>query len=335
MKITVGAAKKLAIDVLTAHRVPADEAEITAEHLVDAHLAGHAFAGLPRLLVILERIRSEGGVPDQAVEVVAQSPVSATIDGHHHLGYVVCRRAVDIAIDKAARAGVAVVGAYNSYYSGRSGYYTERAARAGLVAFHVSSAFPMVAPTGGIDPVLGSNPLTAAFPRSGDPIAVDLSTAAITWGEIQLARTTADRLPDGVAIDRDGQPTTVAERALHGAALPWGGHKGYALGVAVQLLSVLAGGDALPEPFGNFGFLFIVFRPDLLAPHEDYDRKADELVHRLHSSRTLPGRNGVLVPGERSGGQRAAQLSAGHIDIPDVVHQQLVTLAQTLDRSTK
>lgn len=335
MKITIVAARQLAIDVLTAHRVSAEEAEIVADHLVDAHLAGHDFAGLPRLLVVLERIRDEGGVPDQAIEVVAESPVSATIDGHHHLGYVVCRRAVDIAIEKAARAGVAVVGAYNSYYSGRSGYYTERAARAGLVAFHVSSAFPMVAPTGGIDPVLGSNPVTAAFPRAADPVTVDLSTAAITWGEIQLARTTGDRLPGGVAIDHEGDPTTDADRALRGAALPWGGHKGYALGIAVQLLSVLAGGDALPEPFGNFGFLFIVFRPDLLVPHEQYERKTDELVHRLHSSRPVPGRDGVLVPGERSGGHRAAQLADGHIDVPDVVHQRLVTLGQTLDRSTK
>jgi LDH2 family malate/lactate/ureidoglycolate dehydrogenase len=335
MRIAIAAARTLAMDVLTAHRVPADEAEITADHLVDAHLAGHDFAGLPRLLVVLERIRADGGVPEHPIEVVAQTPVSATIDGHHHLGYVVCRRAVDLAVEKARSAGVAVVGAYNPYYSGRSGYYTERAARAGMVALHVSSAFPMVAPTGGIDPVLGSNPLTVAFPHAPDPVAVDLSTAAITWGEIQLARTTGSRLAERVAIDHDGHPTTDAEHALHGAALPWGGHKGYALGLAVQLLSVLAGGDALPEPFGNFGFLFVVFRPDLLAPRTDYERKADELVQRLHRSRPEPGRDGVLVPGERSGGRRARQRADGHLEIPDVVYQQLVTLSGSLDRSAK
>lgn len=322
MKLTVAEAKTLAVDVLRAQHVPAEDAEITADHLVDAHLAGHTFAGLPRLLVVLDRIRSEPPAED-AIEVVRETRVSATINGHGHLGYVVCRRAVDIAIDKATSAGIAVVGAFNSYYSGRAGYYTERAARAGFVAIHASSAFPMIAPTGGSEPVLGSNPLAAAFPAGDQPVSVDISTASITWGEIQLARTTGQRLPEGVAVDQDGNPTTDPAAALLGAALAWGGHKGYALGAMVQLLAVLAGGDAVPEQFGNFGFFFTVFRPDLLVSRDEYDRRVRDLIDRLHACRPAPGSAGVLVPGERSAGRRARQLADGFIDVPDAVYDRL------------
>lgn len=325
MKLTVAEAKELAVTVLCGQHVTAEDAEITADHLVDAHLAGHTFAGLPRLLVVLDRIRSEPPA-QKAIEVVRETPVSATIDGHGHLGYVVCRRAVDIAIDKASATGIAVVGAFNSYYSGRAGYYTERAARAGFVAIHASSAFPMIAPTGGNEPILGSNPLAAAFPTDGDPVSVDISTAGITWGEIQLARTTGQRLPDGVAVDSGGNPTSDPAAALLGAALPWGGHKGYALGAMVQLLSVVAGGDALPAQFGNFGFIFMVFRPDLLVPRAEYDRKVQDLIARLHACRPAPGSAGVLVPGERSGRRRAEQLAEGFIDVPDAVHERLTQL---------
>lgn len=326
MKLTITEAKELAVAVLRVHGVPAEDAEITADHLVDAHLAGHTFAGLPRLLVILERIRSEPAAPARPIEVAHQTPVSATIDGHNHLGYVVCRRAADVAIEKAAATGVAVVGAFNSYYSGRSGYYTERAARSGFVAVHASSAFPMVAPTGGSERVLGTNPFAVAFPAPGHPVSVDMSTASITWGEIQMATVTGEPLPDGVAIDQDGSVTTDATAALLGAVLPWGGHKGYALGVMVQLLGVLAGGDALPEPFGNFGFFFIVVRPDLLVPRKDYDRRVDELIARLRACRPSPGSGGVLVPGDRSASRRAEQLAEGMINIPDAVHAELSDL---------
>lgn len=323
MKLAVAEARTLAVAVLRAQHVPDEDAEITAEHLVGAHLAGHTFAGLPRLLVVLDRIRSEPEAAAKAIEVVRETPVSAAIDGHGHLGYVVCRRAIDIAIGKAATSGIAVVGAFNSYYSGRSGYYTERAARAGFVAIHASSAFPMIAPTGGCEPILGSNPLAVAFPAGEHPVSVDISTASITWGEIQLAAVTGGQLPADVAIARDGSPTTDPAEALLGAALPWGGHKGYALGLMVQLLSVLAGGDALPESFGNFGFFFAVFRPDLLVSRGEYDRRVQELIARLHACRPSPGSAGVLVPGERSGRRRAEQLADGFIDVPDAVYDKL------------
>lgn len=325
MRLALADAHSLAVDVLRRHKLSEQDAGIVADHLVDAHLTGHTFAGLPRLLVVLDRMKAEPKALEP-IEVVHETPLSASLDGHRNLGYLVCRRAVDVAIEKCRASGIAVVGAFNSYYSGRSGYYTERAAREGMVAIHASSAFAMVAPAGGRDPVLGSNPFTVAFPAPEHPVVVDISTAAITWGELQMAAHTGEQVPAGVAIDSSGQSTRDPGAALLGAALPWGGHKGYALGVAVQLLAVLAGGDAVPEPFGNFGFLFVLFRPDMLISRVDYDRRVGELLDALRSSAPAPGSPGVAVPGDGSSARRERGVAAGFIDVPDAVHAALTAL---------
>jgi LDH2 family malate/lactate/ureidoglycolate dehydrogenase len=322
--VTIDDARRKAVRVLMVHHLDKDDAEIVADHLVDAHLTGYTFAGLPRLLVVLDRIRGAGGVPSP-VEIVRQSPTAAHVHGNGNLGYVVCRRAVDLAIEMAGESGVAVVGADDSYYSGRSGYYTERAARAGFVAIHASSAFAMAAPLGGSRPVLGSNPVSFAFPAGEHPVVVDMSTAAATWGELQLAVRTSQLLPEGVAIDADGQPTRDPQAALLGAVLPWGGHKGYALALAVQALGVFAGGDAVPAPFDNFGFVFVVMRRDLFTSAQRFDEQMSQLIDAV---RRTPSTNGapVLIPGQRGGQRRAAAIEAGYIDVPDQVWSALEEL---------
>ncbi|AMM20020.1 hypothetical protein AX769_07390 [Frondihabitans sp. PAMC 28766] len=279
---------------------------------------------------MLDRLRRQRDVPLEPIEIERETPISATIAGHGHLGYVVCRRAIDIAIEKAEVTGLAVVAANDSYYSGRSGYYTELAARRGLVAIHASSAFPMVAPTGGIAPLLGSNPITMAFPTTEDPLVIDLSTAASTWGALQLAQRVGETLPEGVAIDAEGKPTTDPTEALLGAILPSGGHKGYAIAVAVQALAVLAGGDAVPEPFGNFGFFFVVMKRDLFVSAEKYDDHIHTLVDAIRTSTPAPGGEPVRVPGEGAARRRAEALRRGTVVVPDRVHRDLLDLLQTV-----
>jgi LDH2 family malate/lactate/ureidoglycolate dehydrogenase len=325
VELPIAEARQLAIDVLRAHRLSEEDAEITADHLVDAQLTGYLFAGLPRLLVVLDRLRKQPERP-APVEVVRETPVSATLAGHGNLGYVVCRRAVDLAIDKAEDAGIAVVGAHDSYYSGRSGYYTERAARRGFVAIHGSSAFPMVVPSGGRRPVLGSNPISFAFPRPAEPLVIDLSTASSTWGALQLAQRVGEALPEGVAVDEAGVPTTDPSAALLGGILPSAGHKGYAIATAVQALGVLSGGDAVPAPFGDFGFFFVLMRRDLLVDAEQYDAQIDELVRVIQDSPPVEGTERVRLPGEGSAARRAEALARGTITIPKNAYDEIVAL---------
>lgn len=325
--LPIDEAHRLAIAILRRHKLTDEDAGIVADHLIDAQLTGYTFAGLPRLLVVLDRLRRQGRAPEP-VRVVRETPISASVDGNGNLGYVVCRRAVDIAIEKAETAGLCVVGAYNSYYSGRSGYYTERAARRGLIAVHASSAFPMVAPTGGRRPLLGSNPITAAFPAGDDPIVVDLSTAASTWGALQLADRIGEPLADGVAIDAEGKPTDDPALALQGAILPSAAHKGYAIALAVQALGLFAGGDAIPEPFGNFGFFFLVMRRDLLCSERDYTERITELATAIESSPPVPGGDAVQLPGRRGARRRRDALRKGVVEIPERVHRDLRALLE-------
>lgn len=326
-ELSIEDARRLAIAILRQHRLTDEDAAIVADHLIDAQLTGYTFAGLPRLLVVLDRLRRQDRTPDP-VRVVRETPISASVDGNGNLGYVVCHRAVDIAIEKAETTGLSAVGAYNSYYSGRSGYYTERAARRGLIAIHASSAFPMVAPAGGTRPLLGSNPITAAFPTEDDPVVVDLSTAASTWGALQLADRIGEPLPDGIAIDAEGNPTTDPARALRGAILPSAAHKGYSIAVAVQALGLFAGGDAIPEPFGNFGFFFLVMQRDLLCSEQDYTERITELVTAIESSPPAPGGDAVRLPGMRGARRRRDALRKGVVEIPERVHQDLLALLE-------
>lgn len=323
MLLPLDEARALSIDVLSRHHFNEEDAGIVTDHLLDAHLTGYTFAGLPRLLVVLERLREHPDERPGAVEVVHETPMSAVLDGHGTLGYVLCRRAVDLGIEKAERGGLALVGAHHAYYSGRSGYYAERAARRGLVAVHVSSASAMVAPSGGREPLLGTNPITVAFPAPGQPVVCDMSTSAITWGELQLAARVGESVPPDVAVDATGAPTTDPAAALLGAALPWGGHKGYALSLAVQLFAVLSGGDPVPEAYGNFGFFFLLFRPDLLMPEDTFRTRVGELIDRIKTSATAPGTDAVRIPGERSARTRERLTAAGAIELPDKVYQDL------------
>jgi len=315
VQLTIDKARQLCLDTLAKFHFTDEDAAIVADHLVDAQLTGYDFAGLPRLLAVLGRLRNDPEARPGPVEVVRETPVSAQLDAHGNLGYVACFRAVELAIEKAKANGLAIVGVANAHYSGRSGYYVERAVRAGLAAFHASDACPMVAAPGAVAPVLGSNPMAFGFPSNEGPLVYDLSTASSTWGELQLASRVGRPLPEGAAVDREGNPTTDPDEGLLGALLPWGGHKGFALALAVQLLGIMVGGDPVPDTYGSFGFFFVVWQPELFSPVEEYRAKVDQLFAQIRAS----GKGSIRLPGERSARERAARLADGKIEVADEV----------------
>src|SRR5256886_8367224 len=170
------------------------------------------------------------------------------------------------AIERASTHGFALVAVNDIWMSGRSAYYVEMAARAGLIAIHTVAAPPMVAPLGGAQARLGTNPIAFGFPMEGDPLVIDLGTAAFMGTDLQFRQRLGLPLPEGVAIDEHGRPTTDAAAARRGALLPFGGHKGFALALAIHALGVLCEGTADPESVGD---LFIAFKPDLFVPLGD------------------------------------------------------------------
>ncbi|MBM3373517.1 MAG: Ldh family oxidoreductase, partial [Betaproteobacteria bacterium] len=216
-----------------------EDARITIDQLVDNSLCGYRFAGLPRVLAIATDVKTRQ--PRKPVSIVRETPVSALVDGGNNIGYVAAYRGAEIAIRKAKASGMATVGVFNSYYSGRNAYFVEKIVRAGLVAFHTSAASPRVLPPGAAKPMLGTNPICFGFPAIPEPVVVDMGTASFMWGEVMLHAHLGEPLPEGVGFDEQGRPSTDGKAVLKGGVAPFGGHKGYGLSFAIQALGILAG----------------------------------------------------------------------------------------------
>jgi L-2-hydroxycarboxylate dehydrogenase (NAD+) len=211
----------------------------------------------------------------------------------------------------------------NIWMSGRSAYYVEMAARAGLIGIHTVAAPPMVAPLGGARPALGTNPIAFGFPLEGDPLVIDLGTSAFMGTDLHFRQRLGIPLPEGVALDAQGRPTTDAAAARRGALLPFGGHKGYALAVAMHALGVLASGVADDE---RAGYLFIAFQPDLFMSLEDYRKALAAEIAVLKATPRQPGVEEIRIPGERAYRERERLRREG-IEIDRRIHDALTALA--------
>lgn len=197
---------------------------------------------------------------------------------------------------------------------------------ADLVGIHIASAPPIVLPLGGTRPALGTNPIALGFPSGRGPVIFDMGTASLMRGEVILRSRINEALPDGVALDAAGQPTRVASEALKGGILPFGGHKGYGLSFAIQALCLLAGAALPRNQVQDFGFLFVVFAPDLLIPAAQFKQQVEELIERVKATPLRPDCAEILIPSERAFRERARRLEEG-FPIDQAVYDKLSTLA--------
>jgi L-2-hydroxycarboxylate dehydrogenase (NAD+) len=325
MQLTILEATDLAVRALTRAGMSTENARITADHLVDANLCGHEFSSLPRVIALVEALRDRP--PAKATRIVRENRCSALLDGGDNVAYVVSIHAIDKAIEIARKNAIAVVCANNTWFSGRLAYYVERAARQGFVAMHTTNSTARVAPFGGVDRLMGTNPFAMAFPSDDDPLIIDIGTSQTTWGDVVLARTKGEPLPEGQAVSPMGQPTTSPDEALEGAILPWGGARGSGLALAVQLLGILAGSELVIDDIGNYGLFFVVIDPRLFMPSGQFPPRVSALRQVIASNRPLPGNAAVRVPGDRSQQLRRENLARGVIHLDEKVHARLRALA--------
>jgi len=301
-----------------------EEARIITDHLVDSALCGYDYIGLPRVLTIAEdpRTRQER----TPIRIVRETKLSLLLDGGNHTGYYAVHHATERAIGKARAAGVAIVGLHNSYLSGRNAYYLEMIARAGLVGIHIASALPVVLPHGGMRAALGTNPLALGFPSQRGPIIFDMGTASMMRSEVIFHSRIGRELPEGVALDAAGHPTRNADEALRGGILPFGGHKGYGLSFAIQAMCLLAG-TALPRnQVQDYGFLFVVFDPELLIPADQFKSQVEELIRLVKATPLRPGHSEILIPSERAFREREKRCKEG-LQLALPVYEKLVAMA--------
>lgn len=311
----------------------ADEAECVAAHLVDSNLVGHDSHGVIRVPPYVAWARDGKVVPNRQLETVFENDCLAIVDGQFGFGQVLGEQAVAVGIAKSAQHGVAVVGLRNCGHLGRIGDWAEQAARAGRVSLHfvnTSGAGVLVAPFGGIDRRLSANPIAAGIPRPGaPPLVLDISTCSIAEGKIRVAFNKGVDVPEGAIIDCQGRPTTdpqVFYADPPGAILPFGGHKGYALGMITELLAgVLTGGGCSASGVKRLsnGMLSIYLDPQAVVADDAYVAEITRYVDFVKSSRTVLPNGEILLPGEPEQRTRAARMAAG-IELDATTWGQLV-----------
>ena len=318
MILTVEQARLLATDSMMSVGHTTEEAAIIVDHLIDCELRGLSFGGLPRALSIIERL-SQAQMPRMPIKIVHETPVSATLHGGDQVGYLVGRRATDLAIEKAQAVGIAVVGAFETWYTGMYSYYLERVTKAGFAGIIAGSAPPRVAPAGGTEGRFGTNPIAIGIPTTSVPVIWDIGTSAVMSGEVMLRQRTGVPLDEGSAYDAQGVPTTDPAEALAGAFTVWGGHKGSGLAMMVQMLGMMSGAAAMPPVVRDCGLFLLVIDPALLGSADDYKQRITEYAQSLRATRPLDAATPVRVPFERSAAERATRLRDDRLDVPDEV----------------
>jgi LDH2 family malate/lactate/ureidoglycolate dehydrogenase len=321
VKLSVAEARELAEGALRGVGYDAEEARIIADHVIDAALCGYEYSGLAKILNMVE---SESWKrPRRPMTVLRETDVSLAYDGGNNVGMLSLYYAAEATIKKAAAHGIALVSVNDAWMSGRSAYYVEMIAKAGLIAIHTAASSRLAAPFGGAKAMLGTNPLAIAVPSSNGPIVLDMGTSAYMMTEVLLRERLGEQLPEGVAIGPDGEPTRDAALARKGALLPFGGYKGFGLALMIQALGLLAGSGSEHE--SDYGYLFIAFRPDLIGPADVFSRQVTELIERIKAVPRQAGVDEIRIPSERAFRSRERLLQEG-LSFDRLVHDGLVAL---------
>lgn len=309
---------RLTADVLSRLGVPSAPAREQAEILMEGDLRGHASHGLRRLDMLSQRLRN--GVIAAAAEPGTRwtTPSVLVVDGHGGLGPPTARRAVEALLGRVPDTGIAVAAVRNANHLGMLAPYVESMAAAGVIGIALTTSEALVHPWGGTRAMVGTNPLAMAVPVTGaEPVVLDMATGQISRGKVLDHAARGLPLAPGDAVDADGVPTTDAATAVDGAISPFGGPKGFALGVMLEVLVATLTRTALGEDVrgtldptdpATKGDVFIALDPAAFGPGE---AAVAAYLDDLRSTRAAPGHEGVMVPGDRSRATRATNLEDG------------------------
>jgi L-2-hydroxycarboxylate dehydrogenase (NAD+) len=312
--------QKFMVDVFAACGVPRSDAQICAEVLISSDLRGIESHGIGRLKMYYDGIKMGLHNPVTDIEILRDNPTTALLDGHNGMGHVVGHRAMSMAIEKARKVGMGSVAVRNSSHYGIAGYYALMAVKEGMVGMSFTNARPSVAPTFGVRPMLGTNPIAFGAPTDEDcPFLYDGATSIAQRGKIEVLDREEKPIPEGWVISKSGQYATDTQKAIEGfpldafALLPlgglgelMGGHKGYGLGTMVEILSVslstnafmhnLPGGKSLPVKVGHF---FMAINIENFCSQNEFKATTGAILRDLRQSTKAPGEERIYTAGEK------------------------------------
>ncbi len=316
--------EKLMTDVFKGLGVPDNDARICTDVLITADKCGIDSHGINRLKPIyFDRIRAGIQFPAANFEIIREGPTTAVVDGHDGMGMVISNRAMELAISKAKEFGMGMVIVKNSTHYGIAGYYASLAIKAGMIGITGTNARPSIAPTFGIDNMLGTNPLTFGMPTDEEfPFLIDCATSVSQRGKIEVFARENKEIPKGWVIDKNGKTKTdpkqilidlvegkAALTPLGGIGEDTGGHKGYGYATVVEILSAaLQGGsymqmlsgikDGQRTPY-HLGHFFIAIDVSAFTELDEFKKTTGEILRKLRSSKKIPGQDRIYTAGEK------------------------------------
>src|SRR5712671_5079600 len=332
--------RRFTADALLAVGLPAKDAATCAELMVRADLQGADGHGIFRLPQYVRRIKGGAVNVKPKVKVTREAAGMALVDGDNGMGHVVMSFAAKTAIAKARTAGVAWVGVNRSNHAGPASLYAAMALEHDMVGLYlaVGNANHM-APWGGIDLLLSTNPIAVAAPGDEGPIVLDMATTVAAYGKVKTAAQRGETMPEGWMIDHQGRPLTDPKRAGEGLLLPIGGYKGYGLALVFGLLAGTLNGAAMGSETVDFnaddvtptntGHVIVAINIAMFRAPAEFKRSVDELIRDIRRSKPMPGVARIWLPGEQSRARFEERSKLG-VPIPEPLHASLEKLAREL-----
>jgi L-2-hydroxycarboxylate dehydrogenase (NAD+) len=343
------------VDVFVRYGVPEEDAKICADVLLESDRRGIESHGCNRFKPIyLDRIKNGTLLPKTEIEIVKETPTTVVMDAHNGMGMVASYHMMEKLIEKAKIYGMAGGAIYNSTHYGISGYWTGMAEKAGMIGISGTNARPSVAPTFGVEPMMGTNPLTFTMPTDEEfPFNFDCATCIIQNGKIEFYERQGKSIPPGCVISRNGETMTEPGKILkdmragQAALLPLGGlgeetagYKGYGFTTIVEILSsALAGGPFMKDLSGidadgnpkmyRLGHFFFVINPEFFMGLDTFKRTAGSICRGLRASEKAPGAERIYTAGEKEYIAWQERKDKG-VPVGDSIQKELIQLRDEL-----
>jgi len=329
--LSIADAEQFISSALQSVKVPVHDADVTANLMVKSDLAGADGHGIFRLPAYLKRIRAGGINLQPNIHIEREQGATALINGDNALGHLVMNKAVDLAIEKVKQHSVCWIGSHYGNHSGAASVYVRKLAEHGYIGIYmaVGNANHM-APWGGIDLLLSTNPIAIAVPAGDHPIVLlDIATTVAAYGKVKVAAQKGESIPEGWMIDRQGNSITDPQKSAEGSLLPIGGYKGYGLAVMIGLLAGALNNAAVGKGTIDFnahhdlttntGQTIIAIDPTAFGAKDAFIGRVIDLVEDLKSSSTLPGVKEIRVPGDGAARIMAERMRLGIPVAPELL----------------
>lgn len=334
MRYDYNTLKDFGTQVMVKAGLEQDEAELFMESLLYADGRGVGSHGISRLINYSKRVKTGVITAGANIKVITEAPASLVINGNNAIGAKIGRQTIDLCMEKAKTSGCCVATVRNANHFGVASFYSQYAAQKGMIAMVFSNSEAAVAPIGGAKAMLGTNPLGIAVPaQRNDPFDLDMATSVVARGKVVLAQKEGKSIPKDWAVDKNGAPTTDPAAVLDGGCmLPFGGPKGYAISLFIDLMcSCLGGADNCrttshfwtdydrPQ---NIGYFMLVIDPQKFMPSAQFMDRVDDMLEEFKACPTAPGVERVYIPGEIEANKLRTSAELG-IELSDAVAEEL------------